>query len=619
MTFRGTAMRVTTPLLLSCAVLGACASPAATDAAAPEADALPVDRAGPAPTLTIASTVIGAPVRLTVTGAVAGDRVVFYLSTDGPGVGPCGPAGQLCFGVLAPTRIAIAIADAQGVARVQFTPIRPQGLTAWFQAVVKPTQPRLTPVVQVVVPPSALDTDGDGLTDAEEAALGTDPTRRDTDADRLPDGDEVQIWSTDPLLADTEGDGLDDADEVRLGADPRIRDTDGDWLYDGLEQDWSTDVLVPDTDGDGVRDGIDLRPTTPDAPDPFVPDDTFAHDPVYEIIDPEFDEVTGQIGWQTSLGEELWVAGIDPSTGDFIPASGKRDLVAQGIGPISMGRNGPEWTYTAQGATLLYTAPLPRGFGLGRADRVGGAWVTSTLPGSLEEVSPIGTLNRGDPAPRVRWLTRLADGSTTFGWRALDDPTTDQQSPINLTFTRWIPDEPTIVGAYPVQGVEQVHTVDTLTGRIEVLTSDPTYKGSVFFVNAPEWGGEQVFFVTEGDAPDAPTRIGVWRLVGGVWTRVHTISTPPAFPYAISPEPLVWGGRSYVSFLASSAPLNSDNGTSTVWLAALDPSAPLQRMVSEPTLAVRKDPEAYTSGVRPWIYYSEFGVRQRIRHVELGL
>ena len=43
-----------------------------------------------------------------------------------------------------------------------------------------------------------LDADGDGLTDAEEGALGTDPESADTDADRYDDGVEVAA-ETDPL------------------------------------------------------------------------------------------------------------------------------------------------------------------------------------------------------------------------------------------------------------------------------------------------------------------------------------------------------------------------------------------------------------------------------------
>lgn len=47
------------------------------------------------------------------------------------------------------------------------------------------------------------DTDSDGLTDAEELTLGTDPYWPDSDNDRLPDGYEIAN-SLDPLVADTQ-------------------------------------------------------------------------------------------------------------------------------------------------------------------------------------------------------------------------------------------------------------------------------------------------------------------------------------------------------------------------------------------------------------------------------
>ena len=65
------------------------------------------------------------------------------------------------------------------------------------------------------------DTDGDGLTDAEETSLGTNPLNPDTDGDGLTDGDEVLIYGTNPLNIDTDGDGFDDAVEViQYGSDP---------------------------------------------------------------------------------------------------------------------------------------------------------------------------------------------------------------------------------------------------------------------------------------------------------------------------------------------------------------------------------------------------------------
>lgn len=67
---------------------------------------------------------------------------------------------------------------------------------------------------------AATDTDGDGLTDAEEAKLGTDPKNKDTDGDGLFDREEVKVYKTNPLNKDTDGDGVTDGDEVRQGTNP---------------------------------------------------------------------------------------------------------------------------------------------------------------------------------------------------------------------------------------------------------------------------------------------------------------------------------------------------------------------------------------------------------------
>jgi len=84
------------------------------------------------------------------------------------------------------------------------------------------------------------DTDGDGLFDAQEATLGTDPNNSDTDGDGHKDGDEVKNGYNPagvgklPLI-DTDKDGLLDAQEVYYGTDPNNSDTDGDGHKDGDE------------------------------------------------------------------------------------------------------------------------------------------------------------------------------------------------------------------------------------------------------------------------------------------------------------------------------------------------------------------------------------------------
>ncbi|MEM7412878.1 MAG: hypothetical protein AAF430_21780 [Myxococcota bacterium] len=75
-------------------------------------------------------------------------------------------------------------------------------------------------------PPGNDDTDGDGLTDADEATYGTNPNLADTDSDGLGDGFEVGRGMN-PLSSDTDGDGASDLAEIQAGTDPLVADNNG--------------------------------------------------------------------------------------------------------------------------------------------------------------------------------------------------------------------------------------------------------------------------------------------------------------------------------------------------------------------------------------------------------
>ena len=81
-----------------------------------------------------------------------------------------------------------------------------------------------------------IDRDGDGLTDAVETGLGTNPIDPDSDDDGLSDGAEVNTHGTNPLVADSDGDGLSDGAEVNTHAtNPLDADSDDDGFRDGVE------------------------------------------------------------------------------------------------------------------------------------------------------------------------------------------------------------------------------------------------------------------------------------------------------------------------------------------------------------------------------------------------
>src|SRR5690606_21359533 len=109
------------------------------------------------------------------------------------------------------------------------------------------------------------DTDGDGLSDALESDLGSNPDDRDSDDDGLPDGDEPNpsedrdgTGAINLLDPDSDDDGLFDGTEA--GNDCDDPDTDGtaaQCIADADAGATRTFVLIADTDGGGASDGAE--------------------------------------------------------------------------------------------------------------------------------------------------------------------------------------------------------------------------------------------------------------------------------------------------------------------------------------------------------------------------
>ncbi len=87
---------------------------------------------------------------------------------------------------------------------------------------------------------------------------GGSDNRSPTDTNEPPIVIDNPDTPTDPeTKIDTDGDGLSDAEEILLGTDISLVDSDEDGLTDFEEAHTNTDPLLPDTDGDGIVDGED--------------------------------------------------------------------------------------------------------------------------------------------------------------------------------------------------------------------------------------------------------------------------------------------------------------------------------------------------------------------------
>lgn len=143
--------------------------------------------------------------------------------------------------------------------------------------------------------PDAGDTDGDGLTDEQELAIGTDPNKVDTDGDGFSDGVEVRFAALgapfnplgfalpdggglDPGCppelrgVDSDCDGILDCDEQLIGSNPLLTDSDRDGIPDKIEWQLGTQPASPDMDLDQDNDGVSNRLESRMHTDPTVAD-----------------------------------------------------------------------------------------------------------------------------------------------------------------------------------------------------------------------------------------------------------------------------------------------------------------------------------------------------------
>ncbi len=122
---------------------------------------------------------------------------------------------------------------------------------------------------------AGVDSDGDGLDNATECMLGSDPNNRDTDGDGVTDGQEARYprvcvgegavpQRRPPPMCMTDMECM--MGERCRGLNPAVADSDGDGVPDGMEDvgldgmimqmNGETDPRIRDTDGDGMPDGM---------------------------------------------------------------------------------------------------------------------------------------------------------------------------------------------------------------------------------------------------------------------------------------------------------------------------------------------------------------------------
>ncbi|NHJ49226.1 MAG: hypothetical protein FK733_15665 [Asgard group archaeon] len=184
---------------------------------------------------------------------------------------------------------------------------------------------------EVYIKTGILDTDQDGLSDADELNIhNTDPNLLDTDGDTVSDGEEVLVYNSDPNDTDSDDDLMPDGWEAEynfdlINASDATEDNDFDNLTNLEEFNANTHPYFPDSDFDSISDGDEVLIYFTDPTDDDTDGDTLLDN--YEIIFGElngtrinpliFDNVTEDYdndGLENGIEATLWTDPLNADT-----------------------------------------------------------------------------------------------------------------------------------------------------------------------------------------------------------------------------------------------------------------------------------------------------------------
>jgi len=330
-------------------------------------------------------------------------------------------------------------------------------------------------------------------------------------------------------------------------------------------------------------------------------------DPTDSIQDPEFDQIGYHMAWQ-DLGGNLWLADVNPSTGDISPLNGKGQLLDTGLFPFYISGNGPEWSYGKGKANIVYAVyngGVPQ-LKAARADSAG-VWGPVVLSKANSRSGALGSTTSNSGPPMIAYQVTLASGNSVAGWRSLYNSSSELMSSASRRGGRFVDGGPGIVAMSRFNNESQIALIDTQTKAVTQLTFDSGEKVSPFMWWAPELGEYLVLTVVDSRI------LAIYRKISGQWQRYLSLIIPSRFEFLTSPEVLVVNNASYFAIVTAErlepkGPLlHWPAGRSEIWIGGIDPVSPFFRRVDDPTRdALRVEPEflVLSNGV-PIVYYSE--------------
>jgi len=334
----------------------------------------------------------------------------------------------------------------------------------------------------------------------------------------------------------------------------------------------------------------------------FVINDVLVSAPNARIADTEFDPYLNRICWQSGDDHTLWTCSLNTSTWALSVPDGKEVLVDTALVPIDQTSNGGEWGFDQTGTFLVYNKLINKTRYAAIAYETFPTWVLCTLTDAPNRMNPHATQNPNDSVAAIQYIRSPSADNTKYRFLS---SLSWEHTIYWFTDAHWALNEQILTGIMCNGQVGQVDPSEC--GFPEQLTNDPgTVYSLPFMWRAPEKGNQRMFFARANNS-----EIRVFKETGAIsgrYTLYMSFPSPssnPAYDKIASPEPFVYQGQSYVIFMASSSPYETSYHNSEIWIAKIDSLDPLMRMVSDTSVGIRTDPEAFATPDSLLVYYTE--------------
>ncbi len=325
--------------------------------------------------------------------------------------------------------------------------------------------------------------------------------------------------------------------------------------------------------------------------------------PGFFYLDPEFDAKSMLVCFdggknRAAQMSAIWVGKLDRNTGQFVDHN--YVFIAKQA-PYVFASNGPEWGYSQNGMAIYYTAFHEQSSTMHQFRFMNGESTELNPSSTFNTVANYPSKNPGDPECSVLagiWPEALS--GEEMPWTVIPEDHPENQVFFTIAVEgkgpRFIPGHRAVVTNQRYDGIVQIAWFDIDSSVYTQLTFDPVNKDSAQFFNAPEYGGELMFFARQNEDKE----YGIYRNIGNKWTLVKTLYAPPGAVF-YSGQSVSHKGKTYLS----TAVLYSSSGNGVMYLCSMEDGRLIQVSKNDSTKR-SMDLEVISTGEKLFAYYYDY-------------